>query len=273
MDGDDAALRAYYRRGRERDRLSGPQGDLEFTRTQEIVLRALPPAPAVVADIGGGPGRYALWLAGLGYAVEHRDLVPLHVSQLTADADDVPGIRTAVGDARELDLPDGSVDAVLLLGPLYHLIQRTGRVRALREAARVVRPGGPVFAAAIARWAARIDGMLRERSYRAYPATFDIFAETDRTGRLRPIHEGAFSAFCHRPEELRDELTDAGLEVADLVSVEGPAYILGDLGERLADPAERAIALDVARAVERVPELLGFGPHLLATGIRPVPVG
>ncbi|HEY1821343.1 MAG TPA: class I SAM-dependent methyltransferase [Trebonia sp.] len=135
MNGDEAALLAYYERGRERDRLSDPQGDLEFTRTKEILLRALPPAPAVVADIGGGPGRYALWLAGLGYQVEHRDLMPLHVSQLTAAVAGRPGIRTPVADARELDLPDQSVDAVLFLGPLYHLTEQPERVRALREAA------------------------------------------------------------------------------------------------------------------------------------------
>jgi SAM-dependent methyltransferase len=269
MSADEMALRAYYQRGRERDRLSDPQGDLEFTRTREILLRALPPAPAVIADIGGGPGRYALWLAGLGYQVEHRDLMPLHVSQLATDAVGEPGIRTAVGDARELDLPDGSVDAVLFLGPLYHLTQQSERVRALREAARVVCPGGPVFAAAISRWAARIDGMLRERFPVKYPTAVGVVSETDRTGLLAPLHEGGFPAFCHRPDELRDEMTQAGLEVTDLVSVEGPAYILGDLAARLTDPAERTVALDVARAIERVPELLGFGPHLLATALRP----
>src|SRR5580693_8307233 len=81
------AMHAYYELGKEADRLGarGP-GRLEFERTQEIVLRSLPPAPAVVADIGGGPGRYALWLADLGYRVRHRDLVPLHVAQVTAAA-------------------------------------------------------------------------------------------------------------------------------------------------------------------------------------------
>jgi len=116
MEADDTALRAYYEQGMERERLSDGRGDLEFTRTTEIVLRHLPAAPAVVADIGGGPGRYALWLASLEYQVEHRDLMPLHVEQLTADAAEVPGIHTAVGDVRDLDLPDASVDAVLLLG-------------------------------------------------------------------------------------------------------------------------------------------------------------
>jgi len=167
MSTDEAVLRAYYDRGMERDRLTDGRGRLEFIRTCEIVQRGLPAVPAKVADIGGGPGRYALWLAALGYQVEHRDLMPLHVEQLTADAAGEPGIHTAVGDALDLNLPDASVDAVLLLGPLYHLTDQAERVRALRECARIVRPGGPVFAAAISRWAARIDGMLRERLYLA----------------------------------------------------------------------------------------------------------
>lgn len=269
MEADDTALRAYYERGMERERLSDGRGELEFTRTTEIVLRRLPAPPAVVADVGGGPGRYALWLASLGYQVEHRDLMPLHVEQLTADAAGVPGIRTAVGDVRDLDLPDASADAVLLLGPLYHLTDRAERVHALRECGRIVRPGGPVFAAAISRWAIRIDGMLRERLYRTYPAVAGLIDEIDRTGMLPPLGEGAFTSFCHRPGELREELAEAGLEVTDLVSVEGPAFILGDLDARLADPADRSAALGVARAIERVPELVGFGPHLIATGIRP----
>ena len=268
MEADDGALRAHYERGLERERLSDGRGDLEFTRTTEITRGRLPAAPAVVADIGGGPGRYALWLASLGYRVEHRDLMPLHVEQLTADAAGVPEISTAVGDVRDLDLPDASVDAVLLFGPLYHLTDRAERVRALRECARIVRPGGPVLAAAISRWAFRIDGTLRERTYLRYPAAAGLTGEVDRTGLLPPLAEGAFTAFCHRPGELREELGEAGLEVADLVSVEGPAFILGDLDARMADPADRSAVLEVARAIERIPELVGFGPHLIATGIR-----
>lgn len=268
MEEAEAPLRAYYDQGSERDRLSGGVGRLEFTRTTEIVLRRLPATPGVVADIGGGPGRYALWLASLGYRVEHRDLVQLHVAQLTADAVGVTGIHTAVGDARELDLPDSSVDAALLFGPLYHLADRAERVRALRECACVVRPDGPVFAAAISRWAAHLDGVLCKRIYLQYPAALELISEVDRTGILPPLADGAFSAFCHRPGELRDEMAEAGLDVADLVSVEGPAYMLADLDARLEDPVDWQAVLQTARAVERVPELLGLGSHLLATGVR-----
>jgi hypothetical protein len=97
---------------------------------------------------------------------------------------------------------------------------------------------------------------------------FDLIDRIDRTGMLPPLQEGGFTAFCHRPGELRDEITQAALKVTDLVSVEGPAFILGDLDARMADPADRSVALEVARAIERVPELAGIGPHLIATGIR-----
>jgi SAM-dependent methyltransferase len=272
-DADWAELSAHYARGEERGRLSAGQGLLEFTRTTEIILRFLPAAPALVADIGGGPGRYALWLARLGYRVEHRDLMPLHVRQLAEDADGLGGLHTAVGDARDLDLAGGSVDAVLLLGPLYHLRRRSDRVRALAEARRVVRPGGPVFAAAISRWAPRLGGIMLERLDETYPDMPELVVDVERTGQLPPLGPGSFSGFCHRPRQLHAELREAGLTVADLVSVEGPAFLLGDLAERLADPAARAVVLDTVRAVERIPELLGIGPHLLGIGLRPRGLG
>jgi SAM-dependent methyltransferase len=197
----------------------------------------------------------------------HRYLMPLHVRQVQDAALGAPWLRSALGDARDLDLDDASVDAVLLLGPLYHLRRRADRVRALAEARRVVRPGGLVFAAAISRWAPRLDGELAARLYQQYPHFRELTPEVERTGLLPPPYPGSFSGFCHRPQQLRGELRSAGLEVADLVSVEGPAFLLGDLAERMDDPVDRTVILDAARAIERVPELLGIGPHLLATGI------
>jgi SAM-dependent methyltransferase len=260
-----AAMREYYDRGRELGRLAEPQGELEFERTKEIILRHLPPPPAVVADIGGGPGRYALWLAQLGYRVLHRDLMPLHVAQLGRAAGDGSRIQSAVADARQLDLASKSADAVLLLGPLYHLDRRRDRLRALAEAQRVVRPGGPVFAAAISRWATRIDGMLRARIYETSPGAEAELVPLERTGRMPPLFPGSFCGYAHRPGQLRAELIASGLQVSDLVCVEGPAFLLDDLAERLADEQDRRVVLETARALERVPELLGIGPHLLAT--------
>jgi SAM-dependent methyltransferase len=265
-DRNLAAMRAYYERGEEEARLAdGADGELEFERTKEIVLRDLPPAPAVVADIGGGPGRYTHWLAGLGYQVAHRDLMPLHVAQLRQNRAASARIDSAVADARDLDLADASVDAVLLLGPLYHLERRPDRLAALSEARRIARPGAPVFAAAITRWAMRLDDVLRRRRYEQFPHLESVLGPLERTGQITPVYPGSFVGYTHRPHQLRSEVRSAGLRVTSLVSVEGPAFLLGDLAERLADPDGRRVVIETVRALERVPELLGAGTHLLAT--------
>jgi SAM-dependent methyltransferase len=261
-------MREYYELGDEAGRLSGSaQGRLEFERTREIVLRALPPAPAVVADVGGGPGAYALWLAGLGYRVVHRDIMPLHVRQVTEAAGGA-AIDSRLADARSLDIADASVDAALLLGPLYHLEEEADRLLALREAGRIVRPGGPVLGAAISRWSVRLDGILRQRLYEVYPSMGAVTDRVERTGILAALFPGSFTAVTHRPEQLRDEVVAAGLDVTDLVCVEGPAFLLSELEDRMRDEREWQIVLESARALERVPELLGVGPHLVVSARR-----
>jgi len=254
----------------EEDRLANSgHGQLEFERTKEILLRHLPPPPAVIADIGGGLGRYALWLVELGYRVVHRDIVPQYVEHLRSAAGLDGALESAVADARSLDLADESVAAVLLLGPLYHLPQEADRVQTLREARRIVQPGGAVFAAAISRWAVRIDGILRERLYERGPEMLDLIDSAERTGVVPSLRRTGYTAYAHTPLELQAELRSAGLTVADLVSVEGAAFMLTDLTDRMADPLARLAILRSAQAHERVPEMLGIGPHLVATGLRP----
>src|ERR1700753_2148070 len=182
-DRNLAAMPTYYERGEEETRLAvSAAGLLEFERTKEIVLRHLPAPPAVVADSGGARGRYTHWLADLGYQVMHRDLMPLHVAQLQQARGGGVRVDSAVADARDLDLADGSVDAGLLLGPLYHLVQRRDRLAVLAEARRIARPGAPVFAAAITRWATRMDALLRQRLYQRIPGAETVVGPLESAG-------------------------------------------------------------------------------------------
>src|SRR5438105_4680473 len=73
------AIATHYASGYEADRLHLGAGQLDRERSRELLARFLPPAPATVLDIGGGPGGHACWLAARGYAVHLIDITPLHV--------------------------------------------------------------------------------------------------------------------------------------------------------------------------------------------------
>ena len=265
---DAADVAAYYARGLERDRLAGGPGALEFARTQVLLERYLPPSPAVVADVGGGPGRHAIWLAERGYRVHLVDPVPLHVEQARLAARGRPGTALAcaeVGDARAIPLPDGSADAVLLLGPLYHLAERAERLQALAEARRVCRQGGVIIAAATSRFASTLDGL--RGGYLEDPAFAAVAARDRRDGRHRnPTGDPAYftTAYFHRPEEVADECAAAGLVLEATLAVEGPGWLLPDLDARLADERRRAVLLAALAALETEPALLGVSAHLIA---------
>src|SRR5262245_8210646 len=81
MSDRDTEIAAFYARGLERDRLDRGGGALELARTQALLERYLPAPAASIADVGGGPGRYAVWLAQKGYRIHLIDPVPLHVEQ------------------------------------------------------------------------------------------------------------------------------------------------------------------------------------------------
>jgi ubiquinone/menaquinone biosynthesis C-methylase UbiE len=269
----EAEIAAYYERGFEAPRLTTGPNQIEFARTQDILLRTLPPPPAVIYDVGGGAGVYACWLARRGYAAHLVDIMPLHIEQARAASRAQPAAQLAsftVGDARRLDRADASVDAVLLLGPLYHLTERADRVTALREAARVTRPGGVVCAAAISRHASALDGLLR--GFLTDPTFRAILQEDLRSGQHRNLADQPSyftTAYFHQPHELRAEFEAAGLDHAQTVAVEGPAGVIANAWERWDEQEWRERVLDLLRELETEPALLGASPHLLAIGRKP----
>jgi SAM-dependent methyltransferase len=263
----ELSLAEYYARSPEEPRLERGRYVLEKARTQELIQRYLPAPPATVLDVGGAAGAYAFWLADLGYEVHLVDLMPRLVAEAQRlNAGRQPALRSCtVGDARSLTFADASVDAVLLLGPLYHLVDALERQQALREALRVLRPGGWLFAAAISRWASLLVamslGLFKDESFAAS-------VERDvREGQHRNStdHLTYFTtAYFHRPDELRGEIADAGFQLQGLYGLEGPGGLLADVDERVEDPERREDLLHGARLLEAEPSVIGVSDHLLA---------
>jgi hypothetical protein len=78
--------------------------------------------------------------------------------------------------------------------------------------------------------------------------------------------DGGFWAYFHHPEELRAELGLAGYRDIRLVAVEGFAWLLGDLGQRVVDPAD---LLRAVRLTETEPSMLGASAHVIGLARRP----
>jgi len=259
-------IQAFYADGREQGRLASGIGPLEFARSREIIARHLPPASAVVYDIGGGPGAYSFWLAGLGYQVHLLDLSLLHIRQ-AQERDHTGTVRLAgihVGDARMLPFDDESADAVILHGPLYHLTNLTDRLLALSEARRVLRPGGVLLAFAISSAASTIVGLLREW---VWDADYRRMCVEELTTGLhdRPSNWPGLlmDGFFHSPAQLRKEIEAAGFDHEKTLGIQGPAWMPPNFAEDWKNDDRRRAMLEIAKAAETEPSL---SPHMMAVG-------
>ncbi len=132
----------------------------------------------------------------------------------------------------------------------------------------MLREGGFLAVAAISRWSAVLEGLVR--GLLEDEEHLGVLDETQRVGRYNPLPQSGFTkAYMHRPEELRDEVASTGFEVLEVVGLEGVGFaLLSDFAERWEDPRKRTALLEAARRVESVPELLGLSPHLLLSARR-----
>lgn len=260
QDEIDARIQTYY--GEvfdEHVRLTtrSAQGPLEFQRTQEIIREYVPNGR--VLDVGGGAGIHSRVLMDAGYDVHMIDPVPRHVGQAQSE-----GVSASVGDARDLRFTDDSFDAVIMLGPLYHLASRADRLAALREAARVVRPGGMVLAAGLSRYVAFGAASLGRPVPSPMPGEWAALIAEGTPGSGLRFPAGHF----HTSEELESEVADAGLEVLEVVGVEGPAGLFLEVAGAVPDEVRDA-ALVVARAASAVPGIRDQSAHLIAVARVP----
>ncbi len=264
----DEAIREFYTGTFDEDARTGSSvdGRVEVERTRRLVRRVLAPGSRVL-DVGGATGVHSRWLADDGHEVTLLDPVPAQVAR----AAEVDTFSALVGDARDLPSADASFDAVLLLGPLYHLVSAADRATALAEARRVMRPGGALFAQGIGRLTAFTEAVTT----RGFPDLGQADLEILRTGVWFSMHGGFPGGHLHSVAQLRQEVTAAGFTDVVVHGLEGPGT--GAL-ELVAEDA-RLVELAVELAERLEEQLVGRpsaldalaerSPHLLAVGRRP----
>ncbi len=271
------AVRAYYASIGEREwtRLENPDdGAIEFEVTCHALATYLPPH-ARVLDIGGGPGRYTIWLAKHGHHVSLADLCPelLSIARTKIGQAGANSMIEEVVEADARDLShwaDDSFDAVMSLGPFYHLPDSDDRNRAAAELRRVLRVGGTVFVALMPRYAflRRTLDIPDERHHLAQPDFIE-----------RVLQEGVFindvpGRFTNGYGVLLEDVTpffeQHGFTTLALLSAEGIAVnsqcALSELST--SDPAAYQAALDMIIRTAGDPSILGMATHLLYVGRR-----
>jgi len=275
---DSDGLRAYYAGGGGHDewaRLTTQPGAVEWAVNTDAIAACLPPG-ARVLDIGGGPGRYAIWLAARGHHVTLADLSP-DLLDIARDRIAQAGVGALVEDIIEADArdltrwPDNSFDAALSLGPFYHLPDPADRERAAAKLARVLHPGGLAFVALMPRYALlrRTLSYSDERRHLAQPAFVrqlldDGAFENDIPGRFTNVY-GV------RVEDVAPFFARHGFAHVALLGSQG---ILAGLEETLTtlardDPEGYRAALDLAIQTANDPSILGLCNHLLYIGRKP----
>ncbi|CAG0936183.1 Glycine/sarcosine N-methyltransferase [Thermoflexales bacterium] len=268
------SVRNYYAAFDESEwqRLTWPEGVIEFAVTTRAFDKYLPPHGRVL-DIGGGPGRYSIWLAQRGYAVVLADLSPnlLDIARVKiAEA----GVQSQVEEVVVCDACDlsrfatASFDAVLCLGPFYHLIDPADRERAATELVRVLKPQSMAFVAFMPLYTflRRTLALKDERRHLAQP---DFVARLMNEGVfLNDVPDRFNAGYGVRPQEVAPFMERRGLKTIELLADTGFAaphvQHLAELAESNPHAYERAMDIIVSTAND--PSLLGASIHLLYVG-------
>lgn len=252
----------------EADRLC--RHPIEFEVTMRYLRTFLPPGGTIL-EIGCAAGRYTAELARLGYRVTAVDLSP-GLIELCRHAVDAAGVTDRVelyvSDARDLSgIPGGSFDAVLLMGPLYHLIHRADRLQAVREAASRLRSGGVFVSAHISRYGMMTHIAQTIPLWIENSKSVDTIVELGHDGDSNP-RDGGFRGYFSTAEEIAPLHEECGIRTLVLATSDPGAAALDSTFREMPENQQR-LWIDLFYRISAEPSYVASSSHLLYVGKRP----
>ncbi len=266
MRDDISDIAVFYDRDVEDEDARLVLHQLEYDLTWRYLTRYLPPAGSIL-EIGAGTGRYTLALCRRGYSVTAVDLSAalLQRCQLRFAAERLLGqVQCVVADARDLQaVPSTAFDAVLLMGPLYHLVFEEDRYQAVRQAVDRLRSGGLLFSTHLSRLG--ILGDLMRRVPEWIERGEEVRFLLDRGRRPDDQPRGGFRGYLARVSEIRPLHEARGLQTIVLAGVE-PAISADDESYNQLQGPRRELWLDLLEEVSSDETTVGASRHLLYVG-------
>lgn len=134
----------YYNKFNEEKRLTRRRGQVEYLTTMKYIHNYIKPEDKVI-ELGAGTGKYSITLSNEGYDVTAVELVKHNLKQIEAKSNKV---KTILGNATNLKkIKDNTYDIALIFGPMYHLITKEEKIKALNEAKRITKKDGIIMIA------------------------------------------------------------------------------------------------------------------------------
>ncbi|MEO8396412.1 MAG: class I SAM-dependent methyltransferase [Chloroflexota bacterium] len=270
MIDDVSDISAFYNSDpqKEHDRLE--QHQLEVDLTWRYLDQYLP-AQGSILEIGAATGRYTLELAKRGYSITAVDLSAalIEVSrQKLAAAGLGRQVRLVVADARDLaDVTDTEFDAVLLMGPLYHLVEEADRQTALQQAFDRLRAGGLIFSAFISRLGMMGD-LIRNDPDWIEEDRAEVQGILERGRRADDARRGGFRGYFALVSEIAPLHEAVGFETLTVAGVE-PVISADDESYNKLEGKQRQLWLDLCYKLSTEPSIIGASRHLLYIGTKP----
>lgn len=236
---------------------------MEFEITKRYLCEYIEEGALNIFDIGGGPGRYSLFLAEKGHSVTLLDLSQHNIDVAKEKSKElgIPLQDCIKGDA--LDLPEfkEQFDVVLLMGPLYHLTVKKDREKALEEALSKLKPGGTLVASFISGYAPMLDAIgYCDQGMSSTPE--ELLCYLDNGENIDGA--GFTTAYFTSVKEAREMMEQAGLTEQVFAGVENVFSTKErDLMNKLEDFEKW---MEVVYQLSRDPKLYGMSEHYLYIG-------